>query len=415
LGFNKQTGHREAARCLNCDVQTVFDFSTCIECDSCVDVCPESCINFVANGDEEDLRQRLLVPADNPQQALYVSDPAAHRPGHGQRRERLPALRALRRALPDLVLGDDEIYLQLTAGTTKMNKIEVSTTLSSVLPTSTAPVRPAPTTSLPRPSSAWGCRSAQRTSSPPTSRACRPGTRCESSEQGYLGRRGGYDLAVAVNGQTLLRGLSRAGPRRVLFLRLHPGLSGDFDRATMTLLPVPLTELCNAAFDHPKLRQLLKNIIYVGAWPRSSTWNSRCSPKRWNSSCKKSKTGGPQHQGPRTRLWLRPRPPHRDVPFRCARRDNIGDQVLIDGNTAFALGALYGGATVVGWYPITPSTSVVEAFEKYCRKFRIEDDGGDARSPFFRPRTNWRHWASSSAPPGTAPAPSPPPPARAFR
>ena len=75
LGFNKQTGHREAARCLNCDVQTVFDFSTCIECDSCVDVCPESCINFVANGDEEDLRQRLLVPADNPQQDLYISEP----------------------------------------------------------------------------------------------------------------------------------------------------------------------------------------------------------------------------------------------------------------------------------------------------------------------------------------------------
>ncbi len=75
LGFSKQTGHQEAGRCLNCDVQTVFEFSTCIECDSCVDICPESCINFVANGDEEELRQRLLVPADDPDQALYVSPP----------------------------------------------------------------------------------------------------------------------------------------------------------------------------------------------------------------------------------------------------------------------------------------------------------------------------------------------------
>jgi formate dehydrogenase (NADP+) beta subunit len=73
LGFNKQTGHQEGSRCLNCDVQTVFEASTCIECDSCVDVCPESCITFTDNGDEEDLRQRLMAPADNRRQALYVS------------------------------------------------------------------------------------------------------------------------------------------------------------------------------------------------------------------------------------------------------------------------------------------------------------------------------------------------------
>lgn len=74
LGFSKQTGHHEAMRCLNCDVQTVFDYSTCIECDSCVDICPESCINFIDNDNEEDLRRKLLVPADNQEQALYVSE-----------------------------------------------------------------------------------------------------------------------------------------------------------------------------------------------------------------------------------------------------------------------------------------------------------------------------------------------------
>ena len=73
LGYGKKTGRTEAMRCLNCDVQTVFDYSTCIECDACVDVCPVSCINFTDNGDEEDLRARLLAPADNLDQSLYVS------------------------------------------------------------------------------------------------------------------------------------------------------------------------------------------------------------------------------------------------------------------------------------------------------------------------------------------------------
>jgi formate dehydrogenase beta subunit len=75
LGFSRQTGHKESMRCLNCDVQTVFDYSTCIECDSCVDICPESCINFIENGSEEELRGRLLVSADNHAQSLYVSAP----------------------------------------------------------------------------------------------------------------------------------------------------------------------------------------------------------------------------------------------------------------------------------------------------------------------------------------------------
>ncbi len=73
LGFDKEKGHREARRCLNCDVQTVFIAQTCIEFDACVDICPVTCINFITDGEETELRARLQIPAENLQQALYVS------------------------------------------------------------------------------------------------------------------------------------------------------------------------------------------------------------------------------------------------------------------------------------------------------------------------------------------------------
>ena len=73
LGFDAATAFKEASRCLNCDVQTVFNRGTCIECDACVDICPMDCITFTANGEEPELRGRLKAPATNKTQDLYVS------------------------------------------------------------------------------------------------------------------------------------------------------------------------------------------------------------------------------------------------------------------------------------------------------------------------------------------------------
>ncbi len=75
LGFDEKLAYKEAERCLNCDVQTVFTDALCIECDACVDICPVDCINFTANGEEAELRDRLIVPARNLTQEIYVSGP----------------------------------------------------------------------------------------------------------------------------------------------------------------------------------------------------------------------------------------------------------------------------------------------------------------------------------------------------
>ena len=110
----------ETQRCLNCDVQTVFNGALCIECDACVDICPMDCITFTATGPEDDLRGRLQAPAVNRDQALYVSNASQNRQNHGEGRGRLPALRPMRGALPDRRLGHAEIPPGDGAGRARM-------------------------------------------------------------------------------------------------------------------------------------------------------------------------------------------------------------------------------------------------------------------------------------------------------
>ncbi len=197
------------------------------------------------------------------------------------------------------------------------------------------------------------------------------------SDHGYLGRRGGYDLVVAVNGQTLFRDYRELAPGGYFLYDSTRELPADFQRDDITLIPIPLTELCNSAFQNPKLRQLLKNIIYIGSLAYlidldfailtdAIERQFRKNPKLAEPNIKALEIGygyaRDHHQGV-CRLAVR-------------RSDRLADDILMDGNSAFALGAIYAGATVVGWYPITPSTSVVEAFEKYARMFRVEPDTG---------------------------------------
>ncbi len=111
LGYDVQLALKEAHRCLNCDVQTVFASQLCIECDACVDICPMDCITFTANARKTELRTRLTAPARQSDAGSLRRRRAQDRPRHGEGRGRLPALRSVRRALSDRRLGHAEILI----------------------------------------------------------------------------------------------------------------------------------------------------------------------------------------------------------------------------------------------------------------------------------------------------------------
>jgi 2-oxoglutarate ferredoxin oxidoreductase subunit alpha len=143
---------------------------------------------------------------------------------------------------------------------------------------------------------------------------------------------------------------------------------------------MPLTEISNAAYGDPRQRQLFKNIIYVGAlsvlldldadvFERLFAEQYKGKERLLDSNVRALHLG---------RDFARE---HLDGPLgiRVRRSDQVGDQIFTDGNSAAALGCIYGGATVAAWYPITPSSSVPEAFQKYCDKFRVDPVTGQHR------------------------------------
>lgn len=197
------------------------------------------------------------------------------------------------------------------------------------------------------------------------------------NEQGFLGRRGGVDLTVAVNGQTLYRDYRDLLPGGYFIYDSSKDLPADFERDDITVIGIPFTKLCNDEFKNPKLRQILKNIIYVGALSflldlefsiltDSITRQFQKKPKLAEPNIKALELGydyAKEHYLDACKLSIR-------------SSEKVGDDILMDGNSAIGLGAVYAGATVAGWYPITPSTSVVEAFDRYAKKFRVEEETG---------------------------------------
>jgi 2-oxoglutarate ferredoxin oxidoreductase subunit alpha len=197
------------------------------------------------------------------------------------------------------------------------------------------------------------------------------------SEANHLGARGGTDLMVAMNPQTFQKDVASIEAGGYLFYDSSRPMPAASLRKDISVLAMPLTEICNRHYSDPRARQLFKNIIYVGALAalldidvaeleRLIAEQFKGKEKLIEPNLKALNVG----HAYALQQFACP------LGVRVSRRQLIGDRIFVDGNSAAALGAVYSGATVCAWYPITPSTSVAEAFERYCGRFRVDPATG---------------------------------------
>lgn len=197
------------------------------------------------------------------------------------------------------------------------------------------------------------------------------------SEKGYLGRREGIDIMVSVNPQSMPKDIASVKPNGYFIYDSTKELHKEFIRDDIHYLGVPMMQMCMDKFADPRQRQLLKNMVYVGALAalidieipvlqEIITLQFKNKEKLIEANFQALEMGA---------AYVRE---HYQCPLglRLERRDKVGDWIMIDGNTACGLGAIYAGATVAAWYPITPSTSLVQAFEKYAKKLRVDPATG---------------------------------------
>ena len=195
------------------------------------------------------------------------------------------------------------------------------------------------------------------------------------SGEGHMGRRGGVDLMVAMNPQTWDRDVAEIDVGGYLFYDSTKPMPASKFRDDITVIGVPLTELANAAYSGARERQLFKNIIYLGALSALLSIDpaviERLLTEQYKGKEKLAKSNQEAfHLG---RNWAATNLP--PIGLKLEQSDKVGNRIYIEGNAAAGLGAVYGGATVCAWYPITPSTSLAEGFEKYAKKFRTNADG----------------------------------------
>jgi 2-oxoglutarate ferredoxin oxidoreductase subunit alpha len=197
------------------------------------------------------------------------------------------------------------------------------------------------------------------------------------SEKGYLGRRGGVDIMLSVNPQSMPADIQEVESGGYFIYDDTKPLDLRLIRNDVHIIGLPLTAICNREYADPRLRQLFKNVIYVGALAALLDIDFRVLTELVGDQFKgKEKLIAPNVHA--LELGHQYATENYDCPLsiRVEKRDLVGDNILLDGNTAIALGCIYGGATMAAWYPITPSTSVIEAFEKYCKRMRIDPGTG---------------------------------------
>ena len=197
------------------------------------------------------------------------------------------------------------------------------------------------------------------------------------SEKGYLGRREGVDLMVCVNPQSMPDDVLSVKSGGYFIYDCTKALNPALIRPDVTYIGLPLMEMCLREFTDPRQRQLFKNIIYVGALSALLDIEFTVLEQLLaDQFVGKEKLVAMNIKALNLGIEYIHSNYTYPLDIRLERRDLVGDKILIDGNSACGLGAVYGGATVVAWYPITPSTSVVDAFESYAKKLRVDKETG---------------------------------------
>jgi len=198
------------------------------------------------------------------------------------------------------------------------------------------------------------------------------------SEKGYLGRREGVDIMVAMNAETFEEDVACIVEGGYLFYDSSKPLDKRLERSGINYIGVPCAQLVLPEFADPKQRSLFKNIVYLGALAQLLNIEF----DEITGMVSTSYAGKEHLLEPNIRALEIGRAYARDyldspLPLQVRRADAVGDKIMVDGNAAVGLGMVYGGATVCAWYPITPSTSVAEGYEKYANQLRIDKDTGE--------------------------------------
>ena len=195
------------------------------------------------------------------------------------------------------------------------------------------------------------------------------------SAAGWLGRRGGVDMMVAMNPQTWDKDVASIEPGGYLLYDSTKPMQASKFREDVNVIPVPLTEICNRTYTDARQRQLFKNILYVGALASLMGIEPEVVEGAIAAQFKgKDKLIAPNVQAFRLGYDYAAEHLAGACGLKVERADAVGNRIFIAGNDAAALGCVYGGATVAAWYPITPSTSLAEAFNVHCRKLRVDPE-----------------------------------------
>ena len=205
------------------------------------------------------------------------------------------------------------------------------------------------------------------------------------NEDGWLGRRAGIDLLVGVNPQSLKADIESVKEGGYFVYDSTRKLHDEFFREDIQFIGIPMMQLAMDNYKIPRLQQLFKNIIYVGALAALLDIDMNVLETLIREQfAKKEKLIPPNLLA--LQLGYDYAKANFDCPLgiRVRASDKVGDHILIDGNTATALGAIYAGATIMAWYPITPSTSIAKAFETYAKRLRIDKESGKYKYAFLQ-------------------------------